>query len=64
MSPRPKQPATGDAGPPRPARRFLPRFGQAARRPTRVAAVRALSFDVKSGDVENLHFQEGKQLPF
>jgi hypothetical protein len=40
------------------------RFGQAARRPTRVAAVRALSFNVKSGDVENLHFQEGKQMPF
>jgi hypothetical protein len=40
------------------------RFGKAARRPTRVAEVRALTFDVSSGDVANLHFQEGKQMPF
>jgi hypothetical protein len=40
------------------------RFGAAARRPARVAEVRALKFDVASGDVANLHFQEGKRMPF
>jgi hypothetical protein len=40
------------------------RFGEAARRPARVAEVRAVTFDVATGDVTNLHFQEGKQMPF
>jgi hypothetical protein len=40
------------------------RFGEAARRPTRVAQVRALTFDVSKGDVANLHFEEGKKPPF
>jgi ferric-dicitrate binding protein FerR (iron transport regulator) len=44
--------------------RLDPRFGEAARRPTRVAEVRALTFDIASGDVANLQFQEGKQMPF
>jgi hypothetical protein len=40
------------------------RFGKTARQPARVAEVRAVSFDVASGDVANLEFQEGKQMPF
>jgi hypothetical protein len=40
------------------------RFGDAAQRPLRVAEVRAVSFDVESGDVAPLHFEEGKLMPF
>ncbi len=40
------------------------RFGDAVHQPLRVAEVRAVSFDIKSGDVETLEFQEGKQMPF
>jgi hypothetical protein len=40
------------------------RFGKAARHPVRVAEVTARSFDVESGDIDTLHFQEGKQMPF
>jgi hypothetical protein len=40
------------------------RFGEAAQQPLRVAEVRAVSFDVESGDVAALHFQEGKKMPF
>jgi hypothetical protein len=40
------------------------RFGKPARRPARIAEVRAVTFDVKNGDVETLHFEEGKQMPF
>jgi hypothetical protein len=29
-----------------------------------VAEVRAVSFDIKSGDVKAVEFQEGKQMPF
>jgi ferric-dicitrate binding protein FerR (iron transport regulator) len=38
------------------------RFGN--QRPLRVTEVRAVHFDIKSGDVETLHFEEGKQMPF
>jgi ferric-dicitrate binding protein FerR (iron transport regulator) len=40
------------------------RFGKAAQRPAWIADVHAVSFDVKSGDLETLHFQEGKLMPF
>jgi len=40
------------------------RFGDAAERPLRVAEVRAVSFEVESGDVAPLHFEEGKKMPF
>jgi ferric-dicitrate binding protein FerR (iron transport regulator) len=40
------------------------RFGAAVHQPLRVAEVRAYKFDVESGDVEPLEFQEGKQMPF
>jgi ferric-dicitrate binding protein FerR (iron transport regulator) len=40
------------------------RFGKAAKRPARIAEVRAVSFDVKSGDIETMHFEEGKDMPF
>jgi hypothetical protein len=40
------------------------RFGKAAKRPARIADVRAVSFDVKSGDIETFEFQAGKQMPF
>jgi hypothetical protein len=40
------------------------RFGDAVHQPLRVAEVRAVSFDIKSGDVETVEFQEGKQMPF
>jgi hypothetical protein len=40
------------------------RFGKAARHPAHIAEVRAVSFDVQFGDIEFMHFQEGKQMPF
>jgi FecR-like protein/putative zinc finger protein len=40
------------------------RFGDAVHQPLRVAEVRAVSFDIKSGDVKAVEFQEGKQMPF
>jgi ferric-dicitrate binding protein FerR (iron transport regulator) len=40
------------------------RFGKMAQRPAYIAEVHAVSFDIKTGDVEKLHFQEGKQMPF
>jgi hypothetical protein len=40
------------------------RFGAAVHQPLRVAEVRAVSFDIKSGDVKVVEFQEGKQMPF
>jgi anti-sigma factor RsiW len=40
------------------------RFGKAARQPARIAEVLAITFDVRSGDIAPLHFQEGKQMPF
>jgi ferric-dicitrate binding protein FerR (iron transport regulator) len=40
------------------------RFGQAVHQPVRVAQIHAVSFDVKSGDVDTLHFEEGKKMPF
>jgi hypothetical protein len=40
------------------------RFGEAAERPLRVAEVRAVSFDVQTGDVGAMHFEEGKAMPF
>jgi hypothetical protein len=40
------------------------RFGVAVHQPLRVAEVRAVSFDIKSGDVKAVEFQEGKQMPF
>jgi hypothetical protein len=40
------------------------RFGSAAKRPARIAEVRAVTFDVTKGDVETLPFKEGKEMPF
>lgn len=40
------------------------RFGQAVHQPVRVAQIHAVSFDVKSGDVATLHFEDGKKMPF
>jgi ferric-dicitrate binding protein FerR (iron transport regulator) len=40
------------------------RFGKAARHPAHIAEVRAVSFDVRSGDIEFMEFQAGKQMPF
>jgi hypothetical protein len=40
------------------------RFGPAAHQPVRVAAVHAVSFNVNSGDVAPIEFQEGKRMPF
>jgi hypothetical protein len=40
------------------------RFGAAAHQPVRVAQVHALSFDVKSGDVAPMKFEQGKSMPF
>lgn len=40
------------------------RFGAAVHQPLRIAEVRAVTFDVESGDVAPLDFEEGKQMPF
>jgi hypothetical protein len=40
------------------------RFGKAAQQPVRVAEIHAVSFDVQSGDVARMHFEEGKKMPF
>jgi ferric-dicitrate binding protein FerR (iron transport regulator) len=44
--------------------RLNERFGNAAQRPARIAEVLAVKFDVESGDIEKLPFEEGKQMPF
>jgi hypothetical protein len=41
-----------------------PRFGNAANPPARITEVRAVTFDTKSGDIDNLPFEEGLQMPF
>jgi FecR protein len=40
------------------------RFGEAVGHPLRVAEVHAVTFDVQSGDVAAIDFQEGRQMPF
>ncbi|HJQ82287.1 MAG TPA: hypothetical protein VJ828_20160 [Lacipirellulaceae bacterium] len=40
------------------------RFGEAVNQPLRVAEVHAVTFDIESGDVAKLEFEEGKQMPF
>jgi hypothetical protein len=40
------------------------RFGEAVHQPVRVAEIHAVSFDVQSGDIAALPFQEGKNMPF
>jgi ferric-dicitrate binding protein FerR (iron transport regulator) len=40
------------------------RFGAAAHQPVRVAQVHALSFDVNSGDISPMEFEQGKSMPF
>ena len=40
------------------------RFGQAVHQPVRIPQVHAVSFDVKSGDIATLYFEEGKIMPF
>jgi ferric-dicitrate binding protein FerR (iron transport regulator) len=40
------------------------RFGEAVNQPLRVAEVHAVTFDIESGDVAKLDFEEGKQMPF
>ena len=40
------------------------RFGEAVNQPLRVAEVHAVTFDIESGDVSKLDFEEGKQMPF
>jgi hypothetical protein len=40
------------------------RFGEAVNQPLRVAEVHAVKFDIESGDVAKLEFEEGKQMPF
>ncbi len=44
--------------------RLDPRFGEPAKRPASIAEVRAIKFDIKSGDLEFMEFEEGKQMPF
>jgi hypothetical protein len=40
------------------------RFGKAAQHPAHISELRAVAFNVESGDITLLHFQEGKQMPF
>jgi ferric-dicitrate binding protein FerR (iron transport regulator) len=40
------------------------RFGESASQPVRVAEVRAVLFDVATGEVAVKQFEEGKQMPF
>jgi hypothetical protein len=40
------------------------RFGETAQQPVRVAEVRAVSFDVETGEVAVQQFEQGKRMPF
>jgi ferric-dicitrate binding protein FerR (iron transport regulator) len=40
------------------------RFGKAAQIPAWVAEVQAVEFNIKSADIQKLHFEEGKTMPF
>jgi ferric-dicitrate binding protein FerR (iron transport regulator) len=41
-----------------------PRFGEEAHQPLRVAEVRTVAFDIKTGEITAPQFEEGKQMPF
>jgi ferric-dicitrate binding protein FerR (iron transport regulator) len=40
------------------------RFGEAVHKPAYVSAIHAVTFDVAAGDIKNIEFEPGKQMPF